>query len=260
MIALLRSEWHKVTTTKMWWILLLSAAAFTLLQTVVPFLLANEIADQTGRLPFADAADVSNAIGSGGAAAVFVLILGILGMTTEYRHMTITPTFLTNPRRERVLVAKGMLYAVIGAVFGVVMFALALATTAVGLSLLSNEHAGIDTSTATQILGGTMLGFAIFAIVGVSLGGLIRNQIAAIVIALAWMMLVEPLLSVVPFLDEVVKWLPANALNATLQITNTSGFGSTDVLSVGVGALVLLGYGLVFGAVASLTTLRRDIT
>ena len=260
MIALLRSEWHKVTTTKMWWILLLSASAFTLLQTVVPFLLANEIADQTGRPPFADPADVTNAIGSGGAAAVFILILGILGMTTEYRHMTITPTFLASPHRARVLVAKGVLYALIGAAFAVVMFALALGTTAVGLSMLSNEHASIDTSTATQILGGIVLGFAIFAIVGVSLGGLIRNQIAAIVVGLAWMMLIEPLLSVVPFLDNVVQWLPASALNATLQITNTSGFGNTDVLPVGVAALVLLGYAVVFGVVASTTTLRRDIT
>ena len=244
----------------MWWILLLSAAAFTLLQSVVPFLLANEIADQTGRPPFADPADVTNAIGSGSAAAVFVLILGILGITTEYRHMTITPTFLATPHRARVLVAKSVLYAVLGALFAIVMFALALATTAVGLSLLSNEHAGIDTTTAVEVLGGIVLGFAIFAIVGVSLGGLIRNQIAAIVIALAWMMLIEPLLSVVPFLDSVVKWLPTSALNATMQLTNTSGFGNTDFLPVGVAALVLLGYAVVFGAVASTTTLRRDIT
>ena len=44
---------------------------------------------------------------------VLLLILGIIGMTQEYRHRTATPTFLTTPRRGRVITAKVLAYAVV---------------------------------------------------------------------------------------------------------------------------------------------------
>src|SRR5688500_711995 len=37
---------------------------------------------------------------------VIALMLGILGMTGEYRHQTITTTFLPTPRRRNVILAK----------------------------------------------------------------------------------------------------------------------------------------------------------
>ena len=45
-----------------------------------------------------------------------------------------------------------------------------------------------------------------------------------------------------------------------LQATNVSGRGGSEVLSVGAGAAVLVGYAVLLGAIASTTTMRRDIT
>ena len=41
-----------------------------------------------------------NEIATGTTAGVMLLILGIIGMTQEYRHRTATPTFLTRPAAE----------------------------------------------------------------------------------------------------------------------------------------------------------------
>ena len=203
-----------------------------------------------------DPAYVTNILGAAGSSSIFILILGIIGMTSEYRHMTITSTFLATPKRPRVLIAKGITYALLGAALGLIAFITSFAVTLI--ALMSDEHAPVDIVTALQILGGVVLAFAIYAFVGVSVGALIRNQVAAIVGALVWVLIVEALLTV--FVDWIGKWLPGGALDAVLQTTNVTGRGGEDILPTAIGVVVLLGYAVLFGLLASLTTLRRDIT
>src|SRR3954467_8388654 len=50
---------------------------------------------------------------------IFAMILGITGMTGEYRYRTITPTFLATPHRPRVVVGKMVAHLVIGIGFGI---------------------------------------------------------------------------------------------------------------------------------------------
>jgi len=40
--------------------------------------------------------------------SLFAIIVGITIVTTEFRHGTVTPTFLAEPHRERVLFAKAI--------------------------------------------------------------------------------------------------------------------------------------------------------
>ena len=67
------------------------------------------------------------------AAVILVLLLGVTVTAGEYRHGTITATFLVTPVRERVLVAKliaalllGFAFAVAGVVVNVLVGWLAL--------------------------------------------------------------------------------------------------------------------------------------
>ncbi|CAB4859311.1 MAG: hypothetical protein F2793_00620 [Actinobacteria bacterium] len=257
MMHLLRAELRKVTTTKVLFFLVLAVIAFTALNVFLLVYLTPSAMGQvdSGQL-LMNSEYIGNIIGAAGSSSIFVLILGIVGMTGEYRHMTITSTLLVTPRRSRILLAKGGLYIALGAVIGAIAFAtayvLALAT------LAGKQHAPIDGTIAAQIFGGVVLGFAIYAFVGVAVGALIRNQVAAVVGALIWVLVLEALLTV--FVDWIGKWLPGGALDAVLQATNVSGRGGTEILSVWAGAAVLIGYAVLFGALASATTMRRDIT
>jgi hypothetical protein len=229
--------------------MLIGALAFTALGVVATVFSSG----QPGAPALTDPAAVRGVYSSAGSASILVLVLGILGMTTEYRHMTVTSTFLATPRRGRVMVAKMVVHAFLGLVFALACFLLtvALATVLLGLK----EHAPIESSVIWQIFGGALLAAAFYGVVGVALGALIRNQIAAILIALVWVLLVEAL--VVAFLPKVGKWLPGGAANGVLQASSFSGEG---YLPVWQAALVLLGYGVVFGVLAARITLRRDIT
>lgn len=257
MMSMVRSEFRKVTTTKVLLWLTIATITFSALNVVLLVCLTPRAMDIDPELNLLlDPAYVTNILGAAGSSSIFILILGIIGMTSEYRHMTITSTFLATPKRPRVLIAKGITYALLGAALGLIAFITSFAVTLI--ALMSDEHAPVDIVTALQILGGVVLAFAIYAFVGVSVGALIRNQVAAIVGALVWVLIVEALLTV--FVDWIGKWLPGGALDAVLQTTNVTGRGGEDILPTAIGVVVLLGYAVLFGLLASLTTLRRDIT
>jgi len=257
---LLAAEWRKVITTKMIFGLVLVGLAFSCLNTVTLTLVASGVIPgvpqaDTGSL-LMDPDYLTTLLAQAGTASTFVLILGVIAMTGEYRHMTITSTFLSSPRRGRVLAAKMALFGVIGALIAVVIVLM------ITLAIVNHDHAPITASAVGSVLLGAVIGFALYAILGVSLGALIKNQVAAIILALVWVLLIEALLSAL--LPAVSKWLPGGALNAAMSVTvradPTGGLTSADRLPAWGGALVLLGYALVFAVIASRTTLRRDIT
>lgn len=261
---LLASEWRKVTTTKM----LVSLAAISLVFTAVN--VATLLLVGSGALPgmpqsgdgdlLLDPEFIGTVLGEAGAAATFVLVLGIIAMTGEFRHMTITSTFLATPRRGRVLGAKLALFAVLGA--GLAVANVVLAVTLTAIALVGREHAPITAGTVASVLVGAVVGMTLYAVLGVSLGAVIKNQVVAIALALVWVLLVEGLFGVL--LPEVGKWLPGGALNAAMNISLTAdmtgGLTEADALPPWAAALVLAAYAGVLALLASRTTMRRDIT
>jgi ABC-2 type transport system permease protein len=259
---LLAAEWRKVTTTKMLGFLSLVAVLYSSLQVVVLSLLAS------GLLPDAPEMDdllvdpdyITTLLAQTGTAATFVLILGIIAMTGEFRHMTITSTFLASPRRSRVLVAKMLLYGALGAAIACVT--MAFVVVAAFASLAPFEHAPITLSTIASVLAGAVIGMALYAVLGVSVGSLITNQVAAIVTALVWVLLVEAVVGLA--FPSAVRWLPGGALNSAMDVALRADvmgeLSQADLLPPLGGMAVLLVYAAVFAAIASRTTLRRDVT
>lgn len=259
---LMRAEWRKVTTTKVLWVLGGIAVLYSAIQAVMLTLIAGGLLEgipgQESLLQ--DPAYISTLLGQTGTASTFVLILGIIAMTGEYRHMTITTTFLAQPHRWRVVVAKMAVYAALGALIALVT--LAVVTIAASLALMRFDHAPITAAAIGTALVGALIGLALYAVVGVGLGSFITNQVGAIVTALVWMLLVEALVGIA--FPSVSRWLPGGALSSAmdvgLQSDMTGSLAAADRLPAWGGILVLLGYAAIFAALASRTTLRRDIT
>ncbi len=262
---MLGAEWRKASTTKLPWVLALVAVVFASVQAGTLVLLASGLISDAAGVPVGEEMlmepeYLGTLLAQVGTASTFVLLIGIVAMTGEYRHMTITSTYLASPRRSRVLVAKMIAYGAIGAVVALVGTAAVTATTAV--ALLPFDHAPITVSMVGSVLLGAVIGLVLYALLGVSVGALIPNQVAAIVTALVWTLLIEAVLSLL--FPAAAKWLPGGALNSAMDVglraEFTGAFTEADSLPAWGGMLVLLAYAAVFGAVASRTTLRRDIT
>jgi ABC-type transport system involved in multi-copper enzyme maturation permease subunit len=253
---LVKSEFRKAFSTKLLWILTLSALGFVLLSVVLGvYLTPGPQGSEDVNVLLVPAA-VTNIFSSAGSASIFVIILGIIAMSGEYRNQTITSTFLATPRRQSVIFAKVITYSIIAFVIAIIMWVAVVAVASILLATV--EHAPVEWNAVFEILGGTILGLVLYAILGVAIGALITNQVAAVVITLVWIFVVEALLTV--FVDWLGKWLPGGALNSILQSTNTSGFGGTEALSVPAAALLLVAYTVVLAAAAVFTTNRKDIT
>ncbi len=249
MIALIRAEMLKLRTTRVFFGLCAATVAFTVLGVVAGILTAGN----SGSPPLESASGLRNIFGSGGQSSLFALILGILAVTGELRHGTITQTFLVTPRRTRTVTAKLVAMLLAGLALGVLATGVTLVVAWPWLAIK-----GVDVPVLSSDVGLVMVAVlvatALFGVIGVGVGALVRNQVAAVVGALVWEFVVEALL--VGLLPSVGKWLPSGAARGLTQETLSSG----SLLPAWGAALVLLTYGLAFALVGAQLLVRRDVT
>jgi ABC-type transport system involved in multi-copper enzyme maturation permease subunit len=262
MSALLRAELKKIVSTRLWWGLLLGALLFSMIQSVANAVVAGmDAGTGAGTMPGLDTAEAVRSVypmAMFSGTYVFALVLGITGMTGEYRYQTITSTFLVSPRRSRVVVAKILAHAVMGLVFGAL--GLLAVLVAGGTTMAIRGYGlGLDADRLWVTMGLAVAAVAIWTVLGIGIGTLIRSQIAAIVIAILVTFLIEPLLTfalAAADLDWLVKWLPSNASSALMA----PGDVMLDYLDWWAGGLVLLAYGLVLAGLGVVLSVRRDVS
>jgi ABC-2 type transport system permease protein len=247
--ALIRSELLKVRTTRGGW-------AYPILIVLLAGLAVVGDIGSAAELE-RDALDFQlGLVDSTGIAALLAIILGITMVTTEFRHGTITPTFLAAPRRERVLGAKSIATGILSLLFAILALAI---VAAVGIPLLSalgaELHLG-DGELATRAVQGLLL-VVLWGLLGLAIGTAVHSQIAGLVGTLLWVFLAETLLIGLFGLidvDGAAAYLPFQALDAA------DGTGGEDLLRYWPGVGVSLAWIAAVGAVGVLRTLRRDIT
>jgi ABC-2 type transport system permease protein len=125
--------------------------------------------------------------------AVFAGLLGALSITAEIRHGTIRPTFLSIPQRGRVIAAKALVSMAGGLIFGLIATGVA-----VGIGTLVLDARGVtialDARDYTLLITGGPAAAALWGIIGLGIGAMVRNQVVAIVGIFVWLQIIENLL------------------------------------------------------------------
>jgi ABC-type transport system involved in multi-copper enzyme maturation permease subunit len=260
-ISIIRSEWLKLRTTAVPWVLTGIALLINALLILVIFL--NRPGDNgpgsgpstAGYIVPHTTQQLRNLVGSGFQGYIFALLLGTLIVTTEFRHKTVTTSFLVTPVRTKLVAGKLITSAILGALLAVIM----LVATVIGGGITLAARGGSFSDMVHQIPAvapGMILVFALFAMLGVGIGSVLTNQVAAIIVVLGWFIILEGIL--VSLVHSAERWVPTGAATAAANLTR----GSRDfgLFNWWQGALLMLFYGLAFAAIGSLILTRRDIT
>ena len=121
-----------------------------------------------------------------GFTRLLVVVLGIRSVTDEVRFGTIVPTSLTEPRRWRTLGAKTLTVGAAGMAMTVIS---EIAMVGSALALIGSKGAEFTiTNETVSALVGMALAGGLWAVIGVAIGALVRNQVMAIVGSLLWLM------------------------------------------------------------------------
>jgi ABC-2 type transport system permease protein len=189
-----------------------------------------------------------------GIAALFASLLGAMSITAELRHGTIRPTFLTAPRRERVIAAKLAAGALTGIAIGLLSEALTAAIAAAGLAV-RGIHIQLGASDYLQLVAGGALAGALFAAIGLGVGAAIRQQVGAIAGLCVWLLLIETtLIGNVPSAGKFAPGAAAGAIAGAVQTQD-----ATKLVAPAVGVVLLAGYAAVATAAGTILTTRRDV-
>ena len=263
----IKAEVRKIFTTRLWWGLLIGV-----------FVLA-------GLISAAMAASIGGDGGDGGPGKIFVTVsaksaqmvysagfistliqlfpiaLGVLVITSEFRHKTFSATVLATPKRWKIPIAKVAAIIVVSLVYAVVYNIGSIIGGGLVLKLAKNSSLYLDTREVWQTLALCALAFVVWTLLGFGFGMLIRNQIAAVFVALGVAFMGNIILMIAfGFLhwDWAQKFLASNATSSMLNPSLSDP--ATQSFSWWASALLLVGYAAALTAVGAAINSRRDVT
>lgn len=295
-LRLVRSELLKIRTTTVWlWFLIgafFATALALLVWIIVGNIQINDAEDASGeqfspsdpgneaiteveRQQFELSQDITRTLHDAAAeiytsgqffGLMFAMLLGTLLITNEFHHQTATTTFLTTPQRTKVILGK-LATAMLGAgLFWLFATVLSIATGWIFLAIKGyGPQLGEWPVVRAILLNG--LAYGLWGILGIGLGVLIRSQIAAVVIGtvayvLGTILLQQIILPIFFFalgwewvVDVMVLW-PGIASQVMISPEPIL----PDAPAWWIGALALVGYGVLFSVIGTMITRKRDIS
>ena len=250
MINTIRSEWIKLRTVRMNFVLFILAVAFPVIVSV----LVSSLVDLND-LKITDV--VGTVTGSSVVTALLLGVVGAVSISAEFAHGTIRPTFAATPKRMRVLVSKAIVTALFAAVAEalVVIFCFTVSS-----AIATSRGAKLSLSDRPEARA-ALIGIVVFAVIvsllGFGIGMVIRNTPAAVAVLILWPLVVENIITAIlsaAGVDNPQKFLPY-----------ISGFGLGNPNAPSSDSLSRVNGGLYFGAVTAvvamagaLITARRD--
>ena len=244
MINLIRYELFKMRTTRTFYGLVIGGAVLSMLITA-------QIVVMSRRFGGGFVLSPRTLTQMGVNAFIFAIALGVITMTGESRHHTESYTFMIEPDRTKVVLSKAIAAFLGGCVMTLVAEVCVLA---LGIPWLraSNITLEFDIVSLAPFVIGNVVGVGLVTVLGVALGAIIRNQVAAILVGVGWLLVVEQVLQAIFFSNGARE----------------SGFLVEDAMvSIGgggmprwAGLVLMMSYLLVVGGIGTFLTERRDVT
>lgn len=247
-LRLVHAEFVKLRTTQVWFWLLLAALALASLLTIGPI--------ASGAIK--DSGDLADLFTGAATSYLPVFVLGVLGVTTEYRYQTITPSVLATPARWALVTAKMITYLLVGAAYAALCILVQLAISVPWLSA-KDIDVTLGSNDVPRALVSVFAVVVLFGIVGLGFGALVKNQIVAVSVGIIVIQVVNPLLGAIPKVRVVFPYTPFGGLSALLNSGDRAGDGFTLLPHWG-GAVVLALWAFVPAAIGAAYTMNRDIT
>lgn len=245
--VLVRTELLKLATTRAPWVLAAAAPVLTTLLALQPVTRAGR--DGTPSIGTAGAA--LGVIDAVGRRALVALLVGVLVVTSEFRHQTVATTLLQTPNRIQLVVAKSAASSMVGLTLGIAALLIVLGIGAVSGALRPEL---VNSDIALRVLG-LALTYPLYALLGSAAGALLnRNQPLAVILPIVWLLGAESLaMSALP--QPARTWSIEGVTNALQHAGNMP-----SLLPVWLGGAALLAYALLLVAGGAFQLNRTDIT
>ncbi len=283
-LRLIRAEIMKIRTVNTWWIFMIGMVLITGLALTANgfghhFALHPPLSQMNAEQQAQAQAQAAAAHTPAGLAKIaadmmtsgqffgllLAMIIGILVVTNEFFHQTATTTFMTNPHRTAVILAKSVAAVLFGALFWLIATVIDLIVTPI---YLSSEHVSVSVFqwTVVQSVLLNLAAFALWAIFGMGIGTLLRSQIGAVITGLILYLIGAAAVAIIfqlihnlyPHDWVVTAEVIAPAIASAVMITPGRAFEHAPPQWV--GAVVMIGYTVLSGAIGIALTRRRDIS
>lgn len=290
---LIKAEFRKTLSLNTWWILIiplvlasfwLSWAWGSITNDFVDYLGGagtRIIAEQVGVSPDALPVGLLSIAHGVNITQLIPAIFGVFALAGEYHSKTITTTFLTAPNRVSALTAKMITYALWGALYGLLSFAMSAMATAITVDSDRMPSGG----EWLAVLGATVLSYVLVTLFGIGFGAVLNRIVLAVILLIGYFLIVENVLvtalwSVTDVFGAILPNSTANGIVAGVAaeafgITSLNLPGSVDhwdqyfiqltagapgMVSWWAAALVFLVWTMVFFLGGWASNQRRDIT
>ena len=239
-----RSEWMKLLTLRStWWSLGVTVA----LSLAISLMMASASRDFGGGLT-----PVMTIVMPMQFTMLVAGILGAIAVTGEYSTGMIRSTFTAEPHRGAVLGAKAIVVAVVMALATALTYLVAILLTAPILG-----GAGIDWSDAAQSwvpLGAGVFAMAMFALIGLGFGFIIRNGAGAIAATVGVLFVLPIVLNMFVFAGESWQWIVDLGQYLPMAAAQMATTPAGDDVLRGILTLAAWPAALLLGAWAALRT------
>jgi len=151
-----------------------------------------------------------------GFGVTVLMVLGAVFITQEYRTGTILLSFQATPERWRVLAAKGLLLAGVGATGAILVAAAAIPLA--GLVADPERHGDLGFGTAGGTVAALAVTCAAAVLMALGIGALVRSAAVAVAVVVLWPGILEATVALLPGVGEpLAPFLPFR--NAAYGIT-----------------------------------------